>query len=181
MRAVDMTGRKAGKLTVIARAGSRKGNALWLCTCECGGRATVDGSNLRTGQTRSCGCLNLQSTADPVARIWAKYKAGADRRTLPLEISTEQFTMLLAGNCDYCGAPPSQTIRVGHGLNKPHPTFRYNGIDRVDTARGYVDGNVVSCCGACNRAKGRMSREDFLHQIEAIHGWQTRCARAAGV
>ena len=57
----DMIGRKFGRLTVIARAGSRRekgySRKLWECVCECGKHKIVSTSNLTRGLVRSCGCL----------------------------------------------------------------------------------------------------------------------------
>ncbi|WP_412989739.1 AP2 domain-containing protein [Pediococcus siamensis] len=59
---VPMVGKKFGRLLVLQRAGSNpaNGNAKWLCQCDCGNRVTVDGYALRSGQTRSCGCLKRE-------------------------------------------------------------------------------------------------------------------------
>lgn len=55
---VDETGNTYGRLTVIEQAGSNKEHkALWKCICQCGQEVIVTGKNLRTGATRSCGCL----------------------------------------------------------------------------------------------------------------------------
>lgn len=58
MQAKDLTGNRFCRLTVIEKAGinSSRG-ATWLCKCECGSYVTVDGSNLKSGRTKSCGCL----------------------------------------------------------------------------------------------------------------------------
>lgn len=53
----DLTGRKFGKLTVIEKAESRDGHAVWLCECECGNKKEVRASCLKKGETKSCGCL----------------------------------------------------------------------------------------------------------------------------
>ncbi|GEL14964.1 hypothetical protein [Pediococcus cellicola] len=59
---VPMMGKKFGRLKVIKRAGSNpaNGNAKWLCQCDCGNQVVVDGYALRSGQTRSCGCLKRE-------------------------------------------------------------------------------------------------------------------------
>ncbi|MGC4375942.1 hypothetical protein WD019_03220 [Fictibacillus sp. Mic-4] len=55
--ALDLTGRKFGKLTVVERAGKTKNdNALWLCRCECGKTTKANATSLRRGDTTSCGC-----------------------------------------------------------------------------------------------------------------------------
>lgn len=57
----DLTGEKFGRLTVLKRYGSnKKGQAMWMCECECGNINIVNGSNLRTGHVMSCGCLNKE-------------------------------------------------------------------------------------------------------------------------
>lgn len=54
---VDITGRKFGRFTVIEYAETKNKKARWLCRCDCGTERVVCGSNLRTGESLSCGCL----------------------------------------------------------------------------------------------------------------------------
>lgn len=52
-----MIGYKAGKLTVLSRAGvGLSGEALWECKCSCGGRVVVGGIALRKNLVWHCGC-----------------------------------------------------------------------------------------------------------------------------
>ena len=63
-KAIDLTGLKFGKLSVIERAGSTKHGAVkWRCVCECGNETIVIGDELRKGNTRSCGCLAKEVTS----------------------------------------------------------------------------------------------------------------------
>ena len=57
-RAINMTGERVGRWTVLERAGRREdnGQALWLCQCDCGAETVHSGSNLRRRRTLSCGC-----------------------------------------------------------------------------------------------------------------------------
>ena len=57
---VDMSGQIFGRLTVIRRNGTRGSGALWLCRCECGNEVTVARSELKRGQSKSCGCLRSE-------------------------------------------------------------------------------------------------------------------------
>lgn len=56
-RAIDLTGRRYGKLTVIRRVPNPVPGTAWYCRCDCGSTVVVAGKNLRTGNTKSCGCL----------------------------------------------------------------------------------------------------------------------------
>jgi hypothetical protein len=52
----DLTGRQFLKLLVIKRVKS----GLWRCLCDCGETVEKDGRALRSGNTKSCGCLRLE-------------------------------------------------------------------------------------------------------------------------
>ena len=54
---IDLLGQRFGKLTVIENAGKINGRRyFWKCQCDCGNIVTVEGSCLRSGNTKSCGC-----------------------------------------------------------------------------------------------------------------------------
>ena len=59
----DLTGQRFGRLVVIERAGSTgRGESTWLCLCDCGKNCVVYSYKLRSGHTKSCGCLNIEAT-----------------------------------------------------------------------------------------------------------------------
>lgn len=55
---IDLTGQRFGRLTVLGRSYTRKGQLFWQCRCDCGNMCVVQGSLLRGGRTSSCGCLH---------------------------------------------------------------------------------------------------------------------------
>ena len=66
-RVIDLTGQVFNRLTVIKRAEdyiepSGRRRIKWLCRCECGlnKEIIVDGSSLKSGHTKSCGCLQKE-------------------------------------------------------------------------------------------------------------------------
>lgn len=56
-----MEGKKFGRLLVIKRIGSKDGNSLWECLCDCGVKVEVKRCSLRSGYKKSCGCLNTDT------------------------------------------------------------------------------------------------------------------------
>lgn len=54
----DITGRRFGNLFVIKKVGRSKRGVLWLCKCDCGKEKIACGQDLRSGKTKSCGCLS---------------------------------------------------------------------------------------------------------------------------
>ena len=60
-RIIDLTGQRFNKLTVIEKTDERKNRqVVWKCKCDCGNITYVVGQALRTGPTKSCGCLNYE-------------------------------------------------------------------------------------------------------------------------
>lgn len=59
--AIDISGQKFGRLTAI-RPVERRSNygVIWLCACDCGEKTTVPTKMLRSGNTRSCGCIKKE-------------------------------------------------------------------------------------------------------------------------
>jgi hypothetical protein len=60
---IDLTGQRFGKLTALKRdENPHKGNARWLCQCDCGGISATRSNKLISGHTKSCGCLQRENT-----------------------------------------------------------------------------------------------------------------------
>ena len=58
---IDLTDQIFGYWTVIKRApNNHRNQAMWLCRCRCGTERIVDGYSLRSGQSKSCGCLQKE-------------------------------------------------------------------------------------------------------------------------
>lgn len=55
---IDLTGQKFGRLTVLSRYGAnRHRDSIWICECECGQIVKILRGDLKSGKTKSCGCL----------------------------------------------------------------------------------------------------------------------------
>ena len=62
---IDLTGQKFNRLTVIERiANSDSGRIRWRCKCDCGGETITQSYCLRSGHTRSCGCLQREAVGN---------------------------------------------------------------------------------------------------------------------
>lgn len=60
-----MIGQQFGRLTVLEAAGAdRKRQLRWKCACACGAERITTGYLLRSGQSRSCGCLQREGVTD---------------------------------------------------------------------------------------------------------------------
>lgn len=76
----DLTGQRFGHLVVIEQDFNyvyehnikNKNAVYWKCQCDCGNIKSIFRSNLTSGATNSCGCLNKQSIKDLTGKVFGK-------------------------------------------------------------------------------------------------------------
>ena len=67
----NLVGQKFGRLTVIRRLKPEEVETVqynWLCQCECGNFVKASANKLKTGHTRSCGCLKNEFSIGDATR-----------------------------------------------------------------------------------------------------------------
>ena len=57
----SLVGERYGRLTVLELDHVEKSRRYWKCKCECGNITVVIEGNLKSGTTKSCGCLRRES------------------------------------------------------------------------------------------------------------------------
>lgn len=68
---INSIGERFGKLTVIERVDNNRYNHIcYKCRCDCGNEIIVDVSNLRNGNTNSCGCI--KSKGEMLINKWLR-------------------------------------------------------------------------------------------------------------
>lgn len=61
-KTLELTDQKFNRLYVIERLENNKRNQTqWLCQCDCGNIVKVEGFSLKSGHTKSCGCLQKEA------------------------------------------------------------------------------------------------------------------------
>lgn len=86
---IDLTGKKFGRWTVLARFPTIKGSTRWRCRCACGKeKQGVLYTSLVRGHSQSCGCLRkemmtkpdltVHSQRNPMYRIWMNMRTRCD-------------------------------------------------------------------------------------------------------
>lgn len=96
-------------------------------------------------------------------QLYTTYKSGAKRRGITFLLSEQEFRSFLFNNCVYCGREPYAICAKNSACSESgKKIIKYNGIDRVDNAKGYIINNCITCCKICNFAKRSMAHEEFV-------------------
>lgn len=171
-----------GKLTVLEFAGTNKNVTFWKCKCECGGEVTTTGSRLRNGQCKSCGVCDIQRKThpdSPMLRHFRGMNRGAKSRGLEVDLSFDEYKEIVKQRCGYCDSPILDThyaySRRRYSKGKEFDVnAEFNGIDRMDSSKGYIKGNMISCCSMCNRMKSDFESDIFLNKVKEIYEHATK-------
>lgn len=59
-RAANITGERFARLVVLGPVAKVRNEIKWLCQCDCGGSTVTTISSLRSGHTKSCGCVSRE-------------------------------------------------------------------------------------------------------------------------
>lgn len=172
----DYTNRKFNYLTGIYPTDKRYNReVLWVWRCDCGNEILKQPSQVRWGKPKSCGCMTnylahknvrLPESEAAFRQLLRAYKNSAKNRELSFELSVEEFKSLTKQNCYYCNDAPAQIYNI---RKTALGTYIYNGVDRINSNKGYVKGNVVPCCGMCNKMKLDFGFSNFLSKIKTIY------------
>lgn len=142
-------GQRVGRLEILDIYKSKY--KICLCKCDCGTIKEVIYSNLNKN-TFSCGCLNkdnnringikrLEKTSieeRQLKYIYAQYKSHAKYNNRYFDLTKEELKELVFNNCYYCGEELSNLVKE----SKYGGPFYYNGIDRLDSSKGYISENT---------------------------------------
>ena len=153
---IDMVGKRCGRLTVIEYVGAGKGKsryALWKCRCDCGNEIIASGHSLRSGNTKSCGCYNLDmatkriveqntthgKTHSRLYRVWSSIKTRCRNK------NATNFDLYGDRGIDICEewANSFQSFFEWSISNGYDETAKRGDctIDRIDNSKGYSPDN----------------------------------------
>lgn len=165
MKALKLAGQRFGRLAVERRGPSDPHDgAQWWCRCECGKEVLVVASSLRSGRTRSCGCLFDETLRDrntkhghsprgrrhPLYQIWAGMIARCENAK---HISWPYYGARGIRVCDrWRNDFDAFLADVG-----PRPSPHHS-IDRINPGGDYEPSNVRWATGHQQRVN-RRSRE----------------------
>lgn len=172
-RKKPLEGKVFGTLTVVGVSEvSRNGHYRYHVRCECGNEKTVLGTHLLSGKTTSCGCnkgehKNWKGFGTVSLTYFTSIKRGASggkgRKPIEFDLTIEEVAYQLdevqKGKCNLSGLPISIYDKTAS-------------LDRIDSSKGYVKGNIQWLHKDVNMMKRHYSEDYFKHLVSSIF-WHT--------
>lgn len=133
---IDLTGKRFGRLLVLSlydRPHSK--DHRWTCECDCRTIKVVSGFSLRSGNSKSCGCLLKKGTrkfTDYTGQRFGRWTAvsrdiATGRWFCRCDCGTQRFCEmghLVDGGSTSCGCRKNEVARLTGGANATHGMSR---------------------------------------------------------
>lgn len=166
----DIIGQRFSRLLVIERAENDKfGKRKYKCICDCGKKLIINASSLKRKLTNSCGCykseLAHKGYKDISASFWRRLKDSAYSRDLDFDITPEYIWSIYELQNKKC-ALTGLEIDFCQDNNKPYK--RTASIDRIDSYKGYVEGNIQIIHKVVNLMKSHFDNDIFISVCNLI-------------
>lgn len=161
---IDLTGQQIGKWTVLKRVGYLPKRGLhtnYLCECACGKRQMSTNLVRRvTYQCRTCAGKDRRGTHRVrLAPVFSRIKKGAKARGISLKINHAYALRLMEKQKWQCALTGTPLVVAWDGNRSSTSTAS---LDRIDSMKGYVPGNVQWVFKAVNMMKWKLTQEEFI-------------------
>lgn len=189
MNKINIIGAKFGMLTVIRediefnnkeKAKGNKHNTYrkFICLCECGNEKSIGRAHLVNGQIKSCGCLQERVRENhPLfegheeilagwfnSRVLHRNKYCKSRKPLEINIDIKYAWDLFIKQDRKCALS---------GIPLLFPRFNADrsgtaSMDRIDSSKGYIHGNVQWVHKDINKMKNVFSQDYFIEMCRKV-------------
>lgn len=145
---IDITGQRFSRWTALYVIEPRSVPIRWFCRCDCGSEKTVNGSSLRRGLSKSCGCWRKEygviagkstvkhgMTRSPTHQCWAAMKFRCSTRRNRSHRDWESYAGRGIAICERWQTFENFLADMGE---RPSPA---HSIDRIDVNGNYEPGN----------------------------------------
>jgi len=137
-----------GKLLVVSLLESRShGQKVYKCLCECGRETNVLASNLKKGNSKSCGCSRTSNCGLRMSKLNFRHGETNTKLWRTWKGIVERTTCKTSSNYYRYGAKGIKIYDEWLNYKKfaeyiGHPPTEKHSIDRINNNDGYFPGNI---------------------------------------
>ena len=184
----DLSGQHFGKWTALSydkkkslyagkRQTKRKRSVThWKCKCECGDIQSVSQHGLKSGQSTQCkACGKSKRYGHSFGKHMKRIKDRVKASNLDVNINVEYLERLLQEQKYKCALTGQILVhkRIYHDNGETTAS-----VDRIDSSKGYIKGNVQWVHKDINKLKMNYKQEDFIewcNLVAQMHPIEVNC------
>lgn len=156
---IDLSGSRFGRLTVLGFVGVCNSASVWKCRCDCGVIKDVSGNRLRSGKTRSCGCLRKEGLTSHGGSCSALYWTWIGMMKRCYNPSHHAYNAYGGRGVTVCQRWHNLQIFINDMGPKPKDMT----LDRIDNSKGYSPEN---CRWATPKQQARNRRRNVVLRFD---------------
>lgn len=167
----DIIGKKYNRLIVLDFEFKKNGFAYYKCRCECGEIRIVSKISILEGKTKSCGCIargksskNWKGYGDIGKFYVNRVKSNAKKRKIEFNITIEYMWELFLYQDKKCAITKLE-LKFDSKSNNGDGTAS---LDRIDSSKGYVEGNVQWVHKDINFMKRNYDQDRFIKMCKLV-------------
>lgn len=153
-------------LTTIEESGKKHSSVLWKCKCDCSKIVYVKSSYLHRNITKSCGCKTYGQNShlykgykELSHTYWTTLILSAQKRNLEFSINIKYAWEIFESQNKKCALSGEILLFAKSPKKLIEQTAS---LDRIDSSKGYVEGNVQWVHKMINRIKSDIDNNDFI-------------------
>lgn len=162
---IDRAGQKINHWTFISYFGLNKhGESMWNCICDCGLEQVCVTGNITSGGSKQCSICSRKPRdySEEISNsMWNLILIRANKKDHEVTISKEEAYILFLKQdkkCKLSGVDIRFSRNSSDYLNRGQTAS----LDRIDSTKGYIKGNVQWVHKYINLMKGSMKDEEFI-------------------
>jgi len=175
---IELTGQRFGSLVAIGRGPALRQSkqANWRCRCDCGAETFVRSDDLRSGNTKSCGCMiaskRVRTRYGTRLRKCAKCAQEKDLSEFYFSRKRDNYrTICIACNTAWGKAPKTRAkIKQRNRLIREKAIAAYGGVCRCcgETRSEFLEFDHIN--GGGNQHRGELIGQGFAN----VASWLTK-------
>lgn len=172
--AINIKGQKFGKLTAISHLKIAGDSAIWQCRCKCGNVITTKSIYLRKGYTKSCGkCTNhhcWKGYKEISGWYFGTIRQRASKKGIKFNLDIKYLWNLYTRQHKKCALTNLDIFFVRNMTNDcVSAKTQTASLDRIDSSKGYIRGNVQWVHKDVNRMKWDLTQKRFIEICELVY------------
>lgn len=182
----NFIGKKFGRLTVIKsvdsyiwvdkKTGRSTHRKKYLCKCDCGNDDISSLNFLKRKLKTKCKSCAYKERPQSLRRVSAEQrlynvsiKNRCESQNIENNLEIDDFKLIIYNKCFYCDAPPRKIDWIYKNKVCKSESVFANGVDRLNSDKGYSIDNCVPCCPTCNVMKMDLNLAEFDIHIKKIY------------
>ena len=182
----DLSKEKFGRWTPLFQIeGRRNGTTKWRCKCDCGNEKDIWRGHLIQGFSKSCGCI-VSEKIGPKHHDWNGFgeisgnfwnciqrhaiRTNGKKNKIEFSISIEYAWNLFIEQdkkCKLSGIELNFNFAGRQFKNRPTKAHTAS-LDRIDSSKGYIEGNVQWIHKDLNMMKRTYNQKYFIEMCKQV-------------